>query len=349
MTRVLIVDDSAVVRQILSRELDALDHIHVVGAAPDPYIARDKILKLHPHVVLLDVEMPRMDGLTFLRKLMRHYPIPVIIVSSLTESGSRLTLEAMQIGAVDVVCKPGGAWSVRDLSASLADKIRAARYADLTQAGRIQPPARSRLSLPRVQMTGSVLAVGASTGGTQAIQAVLEALPGNTPGTLIVQHMPATFTGAFAARLDRVCEMTVREARDGDSVVPGTALLAPGNYHMMLRRSGARFLVSVRQGPMVFHQRPSVEILFKSVAKAAGRNAVGVLLTGMGRDGAEGLLRMRRAGARTIAQDEASCVVYGMPGAAVELGAAETVTALQNIPSAISRVLRKKTGGAEPS
>lgn len=341
MIRVLIVDDSAIVRQILSRELEAYDGIHVVGTAPDPYAARDSIIELKPHVVLLDVEMPRMDGLTFLKKLMRYYPIPVIIVSSLTQEGGRLAMEAMQIGAVDVVCKPGGSFSVRDLSKTLAEKIRAARYADPTKARPSPPGERPRLSLPDVQMTDTVLAIGASTGGTQAIQSVLEKLPRNMPGTVIVQHMPAAFTGAFSQRLDELCAMQVREARDGDRILPGIALIAPGNYHMMLRRSGARFHVELRQGPMVFHQRPSVEILFKSVAKAAGKNAIGVILTGMGKDGAEGLLDMRRAGARTIAQNEASCVVFGMPGAAVEMDAAERIVSLDTIPATITNLLHQ--------
>lgn len=339
MIKVLIVDDSAIVRKVLSRELGAVEDIDVVGVAPDPYVARDEIVRLKPDVVLLDIEMPRMDGLTFLKKLMRHYPLPVIIVSSLTGRGSELALEATRCGAVDVVAKPGSSFSVNELTASLAEKVRGAARADLKKIQQ-KAPARPKVQLSAAGMTHKVIAIGASTGGTQAIQLVLQDLPRNTPGTVIVQHMPAKFTNMFAARLNEICEMEVREARDGDTVLPGVALIAPGNWHTLLRRSGARFYVQVKDGPMVYHQRPSVEVMFNSVAKAAGRNAVGVLMTGMGRDGAEALLEMHKNGAKTIVQNEETSVVFGMPKAAIEIGACDYIEALPDIPSKILKLAR---------
>ncbi|HEY3323305.1 MAG TPA: chemotaxis response regulator protein-glutamate methylesterase [Planctomycetota bacterium] len=336
VTRVLIVDDSAVVRTILSAELSRDPQIEVVGMAPDPYVARDMIVMLKPDVITLDIEMPRMDGITFLRKLMHYHPMPVVVVSSLTPAGGELALEALEAGAVEVVCKPGAAYTVGDLSLTLGEKIKAVRHANLrpklrgagvpagAEAGTTQ-----RLSLART--TNKVVAIGASTGGTQALQRVLAAMPEDAPGTVIVQHMPAQFTRSFAVRLNELCDVEVREAVDGDTVVPGKVLIAPGNYHMLLRRSGANYYVEVKSGPMIGRHRPSVDVLFKSVARYAGRNAVGVILTGMGSDGAEGLLEMRNAGAYTIAQDEASCVVFGMPRAAIELDAACTVLPLESI------------------
>jgi len=337
MIKVLVVDDSAIVRQVFSRELGQAEDIEVVGTAPDPYVARDKIVQLRPDVLLLDIEMPRMDGLTFLRKLMKHYPLPVIIVSSLTNQGGELAMDAINAGAVEVMTKPGSAFSVADMSTTLVDKIRAAAKARVEKPPQSPP---SRVPPPQGQltdrkMTNAILAIGASTGGTQAIQAVLQALPRNAPGTVIVQHMPEKFTASFAARLNEICAMEVREARNNDTVRPGLVLLAPGNYHMLLRRSGARFYVQVKEGPMVCRQRPSVEVLFKSVAQSAGRNAVGVILTGMGRDGAEGMLTMRQSGARTIAQDEASSVVFGMPKEAIKLGGVDKTLPLSAIPEAM--------------
>ena len=336
-TRVLIVDDSAVVRQILTRELQKDPSIEVVGSAPDPFVARDKIVELKPDVVTLDIEMPRMDGITFLRKLMKHYPLPVVIVSSLTQKGGELALEAMHAGAVDVMCKPGTAYTVGDLSIELIDKVKAAakvqvqpRANGLSHSTR---PASKQYSL--LKTTQKVVAIGASTGGTQALEAVLSSLPPNAPGIVIVQHMPEFFTKSFADRLNQVCQVEVKEAEDNDSVITGRVLIAPGNHHMMLRRSGAKYFVEVKGGPLVSRHRPSVDVLFKSVARYAGRNAVGVILTGMGRDGAEGLFEMRQEGANTIAQDEASCVVFGMPKEAIELGGAEFVTSLQRIPEKI--------------
>ena len=330
--RVLIVDDSAVVRQIFTSELSRDPALKVIGSAPDPYVARDMIVQLRPDVVTLDVEMPRMDGITFLRKLMHHYPLPVIVVSSLTPRGGALALDALEAGAVDVMCKPHAAYSVGDMSVELIEKVKAA--AAVRQARRIASATTdrpARLSLSRT--TNKILAIGASTGGTQALQQVLTAMPANAPGILITQHMPEHFTRSFAERLNELCAIEVKEAADGDSVLPGRALIAPGNYHMLLRRSGARYFVEVRSGPLVSGHRPSVDVMFKSVARFAGANAVGAIMTGMGRDGAEGLLEMKQAGARTIAQDEATCIVYGMPREAVMLGAADDIVPLDRIAS----------------
>ena len=343
MIKVLIVDDSAVVRKILSEQLQRVRDIEVVGTAANPYLARDKIVQLKPDVITLDLEMPRMDGLTFLAKLMKHLPVPVIVVSSLTPAGSEAALRAMELGAVDVIAKPGASYSVGDVATQLIDRIRGSVKA------RIRGPrdvpgvvhAVDAASFSRIQTTNKVLAIGASTGGTEAIRAVLCALPNQTPGTVIVQHMPEKFTRAFAERLDSLCAMEVREAVNGDLLRPGLALLAPGNKHLLVCRNGAQYTALVKDGPMVFHQRPSVDVLFNSVAKHVGVNVVGVLLTGMGSDGARGLLAMRQAGARTIAQDEASCVVYGMPRAAAELGAAEFVFPLDRIPSGILSAFSK--------
>ena len=335
--KVLLVDDSAVVREVFTSELSKEPDIEVVGAAPDPYVARDKIVQLSPDVVVLDVEMPRMDGITFLKKLMHFHPMPVIIVSSLTAKGGSLALEAMDAGAIDVMCKPGAAYTVGDMSVALADKIRAAAQAGMRMEKKTmaesKPVPQGRLSM--TQTTNKIIAIGASTGGTQAIQEVITRFPANAPGTVMVQHMPEHFTKSFADRLNTLCEIEVREAKDGDSVLPGVALLAPGNYHMVLRRSGARYYVEIRTGPMVCRQRPSVEVLFKSVAKYAGANAVGAILTGMGADGAKGLREMRDAGAYTIAQDERSCVVFGMPKEAIKEGGACEVTSLDRIAAAL--------------
>ena len=330
MIKVLIVDDSAVVRQVLSAELSKVTDIEVVGTATDPYVARDKIIALKPDVVTLDVEMPRMDGLTFLGKLMKHYPLPVIVVSSLTPKGSEMAMRALEIGAIDVVSKPGASYTVADVAGLIADRIRAASMARYVK--RVTPAEPSRpidvSADSMLKTTRKVLAIGASTGGTEAIREVLASLPASTSGTVIVQHMPERFTASFAQRLNDLCEMEVREARNGDMVSPGLALLAPGNHHMVVRRSGANYFVEIREGPPVHHQRPSVDVLFHSVARCVGPNAVGVILTGMGADGAGGMLAMRQAGAHTLAQDEKSCVVFGMPKEAIRLNAAESVVPL---------------------
>lgn len=333
-TRVLIVDDSATVRQVFSQELSRDPEIEVVGTAPDPYVARDKIVQLHPDVITLDIEMPRMDGITFLRKLMQHYPLPVIIVSSLTSAGGELAIEAIEAGAIDVMCKPGAAYAVGDLSVELGDKIKAAARSNpraRKAAASGFKPAKRSLSLTRT--TNKIIAIGASTGGTEALAAVLSSLPANSPGVLVVQHMPEHFTRAFADRLNGLCAIHVSEARNGESICPGKALIAPGNYHMLLRRSGANYLVEVKTGPLVSRHRPSVDVMFKSVARYAGRNAVGVIMTGMGADGADGMKLMHDSGAATIAQDEQSCVVFGMPKEAIARGGVDRITSLDNIPA----------------
>jgi len=337
MVRVLVVDDSAIVRKILSAELSKSPGIEVVGTATDPYAARDKIVRLKPDVVTLDIEMPRMDGITFLRKLMRYHPLPVIVVSSLAPEGSDTAIEALETGAVEVMCKPGAAYTVGDMSMQLVDKIKAAAKASIKKPvpdGKVKQERKpQRLSMTRT--TENIVAIGASTGGTEAIKKVLATYPANGPGTLVVQHMPENFTRSFAQRLDNLCAIEVREAVDGDTVHSGLALIAPGNKHMVLRRSGAKYYVKIKDGPFVYHQRPSVEVLFNSVAKYAGKNAVGAILTGMGADGAKGLKAMLEAGADTIAQDEKSCVVYGMPKAAADIGAAQYIMPLPLITEKI--------------
>jgi len=339
--RVLIVDDSAIVRKVFSEELSKFPDIEIVGTAPDPFVARDKIVRLQPDVITLDIEMPRMDGLTFLKKLMKYYPLPVIIVSSLTPKGGKLTLEAMDSGAVEVIAKPGGAYTVGDMSAQLADKIRAASRVRIVKKDSSERSASTRSEPIKAlaKTSNKVIAIGASTGGTEALKTVLTSMPPNSPGILVVQHMPAEFTTAFAERLNGLCQITVKEARNNDSVNPGTALIAPGNYHMIFRRSGARYYVEIKNGPMVHHQRPAVDVLFKSTAQSAGPNSIGVILTGMGSDGAEGLLDMKQAGARTIAQDERSCVVFGMPNEAIKLGAADKVVPLDQVAREIVRMV----------
>ena len=339
--RVLVVDDSAIVRKVFTEELSRYPDIEVVGTAPDPFIARDKILALEPDVMTLDVEMPRMDGITFLKKLMKFHPVPTIIVSSLTAAGGQLAMEALESGAVDVIAKPGSSFSVGELSEQLAEKIRAAAVARNYSAARLpvapreveEAPAPSRYNLR--DTTDKVIALGASTGGTEAIKSVLIQLDPAIPGMVVVQHMPAQFTKAFAARLNDLCRVEVKEAEDNDMVRVGRVLLAPGNFHMVLVRSGARYHVRVKTGPLVCHQRPSVDVLFYSVAEVAGRNAVGVILTGMGKDGAEGMRAMHDKGAATFAQDEASCVVFGMPKEAIKAGAVDQTMPLSRIPHAI--------------
>jgi len=334
--KVLVVDDSAVVRKVFTEQLSRQKGISVVGTAPDPYVARDKIVKLKPDVITLDIEMPRMDGITFLRKLMKHFPLPVIIVSSLSTKGSKIALEAISLGALEVISKPSAAYSVGDMSVQLAEKIRAVHGAKLkpvfNQKMKTKPMAAIN-SKALAATTNKIIAIGASTGGTEALKKVLIRLPRNSPGIVVVQHMPAQFTTSFAERLDELCQMDVKEAQNGDTVANGQVLIAPGNYHMLLKRSGARYYVEVKKGPLVHYQRPAVDILFKTVAKYAGANALGIILTGMGKDGAAGMLEMKKAGAVNIAQDEKSCVVYGMPKEAVNIGAVDHVQDIYNIPN----------------
>lgn len=337
--RVMVVDDSAIVRKVLTRELSKGPDIEVVGTAPDPYVARDKILTLKPDVLTLDVEMPRMDGITFLRRLMKHYPLPVIILSSLTPQGSATALEALGAGAVEVLCKPGVAYKVEDVCTHLIDKIRMATRADVKRLMRMLEPTRPR-PLYLSETTHSVLAIGVSTGGVQTLGRVLPLFPTNVPGTMVVQHMPGNFTASFARRLNDECAAQVKEAENGDRVLPGRILIAPGGYHMYLRRSGANYYVMIKDGVPVCRQKPSVDVLFNSVAKYAGSNSVGAILTGMGNDGAQGLLNMRRAGARTLAQDEASCVVFGMPKEAIACGAAEHVVSLSQIAETMLQLIQ---------
>ncbi len=333
--KVLVVDDSAVVRKVFTQELSRERGIKVIGTAPDPYMARDKIVKLKPDVITLDIEMPRMDGLTFLKKLMKHYPLPVIIVSSLTQKGGKLAMEALSSGALEVICKPSAAYSVGDMSVQLADKIRAVAripVCALTDACASEPDTAPAVkSKALATTTNKIIAIGASTGGTEAIKTVLCSMPPNSPGIVIVQHMPAKFTTSFAERLNSLSQINVKEATDGDSVTNGQALLAPGNFHMLLKRSGARYYVQIKTGPLIHHQRPAADVLFRSVANTAGANAIGIIMTGMGVDGAAGMLEMKNAGARNIAQDEKSCVVFGMPKEAIKLGATEQVVGLDQI------------------
>ena len=334
--KVLVVDDSAIVRKIFNEELSKEVDIEVVGTAPDPFIARDKILKLKPDVVTLDIEIPRMDGLTFLKKLMKYYPLPVIIVSSLTPKGSTMAMEAIEYGAIEVLAKPGGAYSVGDMCLQLKEKIRAASRVNVKRKPYpVSPPQIGTVTHSLKETTQKVIAVGASTGGTEALKVILADMPRNSPGIVIVQHMPANFTSAFAERLNQICRIEVKEAEDGDSVINGRALIAPGNFHMLIRRNGAQYFVNVKDGPLVHHQRPAVDVLFNSVAQYAGNNAVGVILTGMGADGAQGLLAMKGAGAKTLVQDETSCIVYGMPKEAVKIGAADKIVSLDRMSQEI--------------
>ena len=341
--RVLVVDDSAIVRKILCQQLNQHRGIEIVGTAPDPYIARDKIVALNPDVLTLDIEMPRMDGITFLRKLMKHHPMPVIVLSSLTPKGGKTAMEALAAGAVEVMSKPGPAYTVGDACKALVEKIKVASRVRMDKQIITQNRCTSVKRLHMVETTNKIFAIGASTGGVQALAQVLSALPANAPGTLVVQHMPAHFTTSFAERLNSECEVNVKEAQNGDRVIPGRVLIAPGGLHMLLQRSGANYYVVVKDGPPVCRQKPSVEVMFHSVAKYAGANAVGAILTGMGDDGADGLLSMRQSGAQTIAQDEASCIVFGMPKEAIERGAVEKVVPLSHIAQTLIMFAQNKT------
>ena len=342
--RVLVVDDSAIVRKLLTEALSEESDIEVVGTAPDPYVARDKILALQPDVLTLDIEMPRMDGVTFLKRLMHYHPMPVIVISSLGVASSRVALDSLEAGAIDVLAKPGGPQSVGDLRRGLASKIRAAKVArlrvpDLALPGPAVPPARLKFGQPFP--ASAVIAIGASTGGIEAIEKILFELPENCPGIVITQHIPAVFSRSFANRLNELCTLRVREAEDGDAIEPGLALVAPGNFHMLLRKWQKGYRVEIKDGPMVSFQRPAVDVLFHSVAQTAGSNATGAILTGMGSDGASGMLAMKKAGARTIAQDEASCVVFGMPKEAIRHGAVDQVLPLSAIAPALLAAARR--------
>lgn len=342
MVRVLIVDDSAVVRHVFTTELSRDPDVEVVGAAPDPFVARDMIAEHNPDVITLDIEMPRMDGITFLRKLMQYHPLPVVVVSSLTKRGSELAMEAMEAGAVEVMTKPKAAYSVGDLSVELIDKVKAAACVRVSQVESDKKPV-ARLAMTKT--TDKIVAIGASTGGTKALEQVLQVLPSSAPGIVIVQHMPEHFTKTFADRLDAMCAVDVFEAEDGMTVRSGRVMIAPGNRHMLLRRSGARYFVEIKDGPRVSRHKPSVNVLFRSVAKYAGANSVGVLMTGMGSDGAAGLKEMQGAGAYTIAQDEATSIVFGMPKEAITLGAVQEVLPLGGIAAKILEVASQVTAG----
>ncbi len=366
--RVLVVDDSASVRQALKDILDADPEIEVIATASDPWVAAERLREQVPDVITLDVEMPRMDGISFLEKLMRQHPLPVVICSSLTGAGSQTALAALEHGAVEVIEKPrnGTPREWKESSIHICDAVRAAARARLPKraaartpttpvpttrdggagpapkltADAMLPPPSARSAM--IQTTEKVVAIGASTGGTEALLALLRVLPVDSPGIVIVQHMPEKFTTQFAARLNAACQISVKEAAQGDTVMPGQALIAPGNRHVLLKRSGARYYVDVQDGPLVCRHRPAVDVLFRSTARYAGGNAIGVLLTGMGDDGARGMLEMKQAGALTIAQDEASCVVFGMPAEAIKLGGVDRVLPLDRIAGALTSVRRDR-------
>lgn len=346
MIKVLIIDDSAVVRKLLSEELGRQKDIEVVGTAMNPYIARDKILKLKPDVLTLDLEMPRMDGLSFLSKLMKHFPMPVVVVSSLTPKNSENALNALRLGAVDVICKPGSAYSTQNITQDIVKAVRTASLARFDNYRKTSVVADKAAYPPQelklVHTTNKIIAIGSSTGGTRALETVLTQLPLGLPGVVIVQHMPPVFTKSFAERLNQLCAVKVKEAEDGDLIQNGHVLIAPGNYHMLVEKSGAKYYTRIRQGPPVHHQRPAVDVLFNSVASAAGVNAMGVILTGMGADGAKGMLNMKEAGAFTIGQDEETCVVYGMPREAWKLGAVMKQLPLPHIAGAIISHMKEK-------
>jgi len=348
--KVLIVDDSAVVRQVLSGLLDDDPEIEVIATASDPIFAMEKMRANWPDVIVLDVEMPRMDGISFLKKIMAEHPTPVVICSTLTEKGAETTMQALAAGAVSIVTKPkiGLKRFLEDASSDIVGAVKAAAHANVRRMAaapslKAAPKLNADAILPiasgqaMAQTTERIVAIGTSTGGTQALEVLLTALPRVCPGIVIVQHMPEKFTEAFANRLDGICKIEVKEASNNDRVLPGRALIAPGGKHMVLRRSGAQYFVEVLDGPLVNRHRPSLDVLFRSAAKVAGKNALGIIMTGMGDDGAAGLLEMQKAGACTIAQNEATCVVFGMPKEAIKLGAADKIIALNDIPREIVR------------
>jgi two-component system chemotaxis response regulator CheB len=363
--RVLIVDDSATVRQTLTTVLESDPDIEVIGVASDPFVAARRIRDEIPDVITLDVEMPRMDGITFLRKLMSQHPVPVVMCSSLVEEGGETLMQALEAGAVDIVLKPkvGVAEHLLESRIRICDAVKAAASARVSGARRPPvaisrqlyeperkltadamlppPPKASPGSKAMARTTETIICMGASTGGTEALRAVLETLPPDSPGIVIVQHMPERFTASFAQRLDGICAVSVKEAEDGDTVLRGRVLIAPGNKHTLLERSGARYFVSVKDGPLVTRHRPSVDVLFRSAARSAGSNAVGVIMTGMGDDGARGLDEMKQAGAVTIAQDEATSIVFGMPKEAIALGCVDRIAPLHQIAAEILKAAKR--------
>ncbi len=348
--RVLIVDDSAVVRQTMSELLSSDPQIEVMATAADPFIAADRIREEVPDVITLDVEMPRMDGITFLQKIMSQHPIPVVMCSSLTEGGSETALKALEYGAVEIIQKPrmGTKQFLEESRVRICDVVRAASQARVRGISAKRPEIAPKLTADvmmarpntgaMIQTTEKVVVVGASTGGTEALRVFLEALPADSPGIVIVQHMPEGFTRTFSQRLDSICRISVKEAADNDTIVRGRALIAPGNLHLLLKRSGARYYVEIKDGPLVSRHRPSVDVLLRSAARYAGKNAVGVIMTGMGDDGARGMLEMKEAGAKNIAQDEATSVVFGMPNEAIKHGGVELVRPLESIAADVLRM-----------
>ncbi|HEY9122824.1 MAG TPA: chemotaxis response regulator protein-glutamate methylesterase [Bacteroidales bacterium] len=350
--KVLIVDDSAVVRQTLTTILESDSQIEVMGAASDPFFAAKKIQSEVPDVITLDIEMPRMDGLTFLKKIMSQHPIPVVVISSLTSEGTETGMKALEYGAVEIITKPqmNTKQFIEESRIRICDAVKAAAlskikrktYSEITVAPKLSADAVIpivKAPTAMIKTTETVVAVGASTGGTEALQIFLQGMPIDCPGIVIVQHMPEFFTRSFANRLNEICKITVKEAENNDSVIRGRALIAPGNHHMLLKRSGARYYVEVKDGPLVNRHRPSVDVLFRSTARYAGNNAIGVIMTGMGDDGARGLLEMKEAGASTVAQDEKSCVVFGMPNEAIKLGAADKIIPLDQIAAQVVKMV----------
>lgn len=340
--KVLVVDDSAMIRKMLSIELNKDMQIQVIDTAVDPFMARDIIIEKKPDVILLDIEMPRMDGLTFLKKLMKHYPCRVIVVSSLAQTNGEVALASLEHGAMDVIAKPEDSFSSADMIETLIQKIKAVAGIPMWRVEHIAkmrantlPKKQAVVTNALLKTTNKIVAIGASTGGTEAVLRILKTMPANCPPVVVVQHMPQFFTKSFAERLDNICAMKVKEAEDNDMLAVGKVLIAPGNYHMELRRSGAVYFVKLTQGERVHYQRPAVDVLFQTVTQYAGKNAIGVLLTGMGRDGAKGMLSMRNAGAYTIAQDEDSCVVFGMPKEAIDIGAVDKIAPLDQITAEI--------------
>jgi len=344
MIRVLIIDDSATARTILKETLSKDKEIEVVGVAPNAYIGRDKIVQLEPDVVCLDIEMPKMDGITFLKKLMQYKPIPVVMVSSLTSKGAKVTLEALSIGAVEVIQKPHQNLydGISTIEKELIEKVKMASMAKVSNL--LKEPYEPKIDNARPLLeitTNKIIAIGASTGGTVALTDFLTKLPRNIPGIVIVQHMPAGFTKAFAERLNQLCEVEVLEAKDGDIIGKGRVFIAPGDYHMGVKREGGNYIIEIGTGKKISGHRPSVDYLFNTISKEVGKNAIGIIMTGMGSDGAKGLLKMKNVGAKTLGQDQQSCVVYGMPKVAFELGAVDKQVSLEKIHLELLRMLKK--------